>query len=459
MPSKKRIFYSICLISFTGSFLSTALNIAIPSMAADFGVMPDKLTWVVTVFLIASAAFLLPFGKISDIYGRRRTYMTALAGFGISTLLAAFAPVLPLLLVLRIIQGMFLAAIYVSYMPLLLTTTDETCQGRILGITVSLTYLGLSLGPVLGGILSQFAGWRCIFVVPALLTFAAHYMMRPVHEEWYAKGAPFVNIVSSALSVSGIVFFLWGLSSYETNRFFLWLGLILLVLFVFHESRSYHPLLPLFIFRNITFSMSNLAALIQYSATYAISFLLSLYLQVILGISPAVMGYGKKTTNRNPGGQMRKKKSEYATQLNEKQKVKFVYGILENQFHTYYEKASRMPGQTGVNLLVLVERRLDNVVYRLGFAKTRRDARQLVSHNHFTVNGKRVNIPSYQVIESSRSSVKFSKLLGEEAPVVLLPSWLERDKNALKGTVTKLPVREDIDVPIAEHLIVELYSK
>ena len=168
-----------------------------------------------------------------------------------------------------------------------------------------------------------------------------------------------------------------------------------------------------------------------------------------LGISPAVMGYGKKTTNRNPGGQMRKKKSEYATQLNEKQKVKFVYGILESQFHTYYEKASRMPGQTGVNLLVLVERRLDNVVYRLGFAKTRR------------------NIPSYQVkagdvievVESSRSSVKFSKLLGEEAPVVLLPSWLERDKNALKGTVTKLPVREDIDVPIAEHLIVELYSK
>ena len=106
-------------------------------------------------------------------------------------------------------------------------------------------------------------------------------------------------------------------------------------------------------------------------------------------------------------------------------------------------------------------------MFRLGFAKTRRDARQLVSHNHFTVNGKRVNIPSYQVkvgdvievIESSRSSAKFSGLLGEDAPVVLLPSWLERDKNALKGTVTKLPVREDIDVPIAEHLIVELYSK
>ena len=186
-----------------------------------------------------------------------------------------------------------------------------------------------------------------------------------------------------------------------------------------------------------------------------------------LGISPAVMGYGKKTTNRNPGGQMRKKKSEYATQLNEKQKVKFVYGILENQFHTYYEKASRMPGQTGVNLLVLVERRLDNVVYRLGFAKTRRDARQLVSHNHFTVNGKRVNIPSYQVKagdvievrESSRSSAKFAKLTGPEAPVVALPAWLNRETGSLKGVVAKLPERSDIDYEVAEHLIVELYSK
>ena len=186
-----------------------------------------------------------------------------------------------------------------------------------------------------------------------------------------------------------------------------------------------------------------------------------------LGISPAVMGYGKKTTNRNPGGQMRKKKSEYATQLNEKQKVKFVYGILENQFHTYYEKASRMPGQTGVNLLVLVERRLDNVVYRLGFAKTRRDARQLVSHAHFTVNGKKVNIPSYQikagdvieVRESSRSSAKFAKLTGPEAPVVALPSWLDREAGTLKGVVTKLPERSDIDYEVAEHLIVELYSK
>ena len=186
-----------------------------------------------------------------------------------------------------------------------------------------------------------------------------------------------------------------------------------------------------------------------------------------LGISPTVMGYSKKETNRNPGGQMRKKKSEYALQLQEKQKVKFVYGVMEKQFRMYYEKAARMSGKTGEDLLSLLERRLDNVVYRLGFAMTRREARQLVSHAHFTVNGVKVDIPSYlvkvgdviEVKDSSRSSVKFKRLLGEDAPVVLVPQWLEREKNALKGTVTRLPVREDIDLPIEEHLIVELYSK
>ena len=186
-----------------------------------------------------------------------------------------------------------------------------------------------------------------------------------------------------------------------------------------------------------------------------------------LGISPAAMGYDKKTTNRKPKANVRRKQSEYATQLQEKQKVKFVYGILEKQFHSYYEKAIRMPGETGENLLILVERRLDNVVYRLGFAMTRREARQLVNHGHFTVNGKKVNIPSYlvkvgdviEVREQSRQSVKFKRFVGEDAIIVNVPQWLDKEKNALKGTVTKMPAREDIDLPIEEHLIVELYSK
>ena len=186
-----------------------------------------------------------------------------------------------------------------------------------------------------------------------------------------------------------------------------------------------------------------------------------------LNLSPAAMGYSKKTTNRNQNGNMRKKKSEYALQLTEKQKVKFVYGILEKQFHMYYEKASRMQGKTGENLLVLCERRLDNVVYRLGFAQTRRQARQLATHGHFTVNGQRVDVPSYlikvgdviEVREKSRASVKFKRLLGEDAIAVNVPKWLDHAKNTLEGKVVALPVREDIDFPVEEHLIVELYSK
>lgn len=189
-----------------------------------------------------------------------------------------------------------------------------------------------------------------------------------------------------------------------------------------------------------------------------------------LDISPAVMGYTSKTkseTIRNPKGQMRRKQSEYARQLQEKQKVKFIYGILEKQFRAYYEKATKTPGITGENLLTTIERRLDNVVFRLGFAMTRREARQAVSHGHFTVNGRRVDIPSYlvsvgdviEVCEKSRSSVMFKRLLGEDAVFVTVPQWLEREKNTLKGKVTRLPVREDIDFPVEETLIVELYSK
>ena len=186
-----------------------------------------------------------------------------------------------------------------------------------------------------------------------------------------------------------------------------------------------------------------------------------------LGISPTVMGYSKKETNRNPGGQMRKKQSEYAQQLNEKQKVKFVYGIMEKQFRGYYEKAEKMAGKTGENLLVTIERRLDNVVYRLGFAMTRREARQLVTHGHFTVNGQRVDIPSFlvkvgdviEVREKSRSSVKFKRLLGEDAIQVNVPKWLDHAKNTLQGKVVAMPARDDIDFPVEEHLIVELYSK
>ena len=185
-----------------------------------------------------------------------------------------------------------------------------------------------------------------------------------------------------------------------------------------------------------------------------------------LGISPAEMGYAKKTTNRNPGGQMRKKKSEYGLQLAEKQKVKFIYGVLEKQFHSYYEKAERKQGVTGEILLQELERRLDNVAYRMGFANTRREARQLVGHGHFTVNGQRVDVPSYQVkpgdvvavCEKSRNSTKF-KTLVEELGKNPTPKWIEKEAGSFEAKIAAMPARDDIDYEVNEQLIVELYSK
>ena len=183
-----------------------------------------------------------------------------------------------------------------------------------------------------------------------------------------------------------------------------------------------------------------------------------------LGLSPAVLGYSK-STKRQPK-QSRRKQSEYGMQLNEKQKVKFIYGVLEKQFHAYYEKAERKQGITGEILLQELERRLDNVVFRMGFANTRREARQLVNHAHFTVNGKRVNIPSYQVkpgdvvavSEKSRSITKFKSLL-EENGKKACPKWIEKANDSFEGKIVAMPARDDIDYDVAEHLIVELYSK
>ena len=184
-----------------------------------------------------------------------------------------------------------------------------------------------------------------------------------------------------------------------------------------------------------------------------------------LGISPMVMGVSKES-KKNPGAQTRRKVSEYGTQLKEKQKLKFIYGVLEKPFRHYFELAEKMEGKAGDNLVTLCESRLDNVIYRMGYALTRREARQLVSHRHFTVNGKRVNIPSYRIQagdvvalrDKSKSSTKFKTLL-EKTNGRIVPLWLEMDKEQLSAKVARMPSIEDVDYEVAPHLIVELYSK
>ena len=183
-----------------------------------------------------------------------------------------------------------------------------------------------------------------------------------------------------------------------------------------------------------------------------------------LGLEPSYLGYDKKSNRTSARGG--KKVSEYGLQLREKQKAKFIYGVLEKPFRNYYEKADRMKGMTGENLMTLLESRLDNVVFRMGFARTRREARQIVDHKHVLVNGKCVNIPSYlikagdviEIKESAKSMQRYKDILDVTAGR-LVPEWIDADVENFKGTIKNLPTREMIDVPVDEMLIVELYSK
>ena len=183
-----------------------------------------------------------------------------------------------------------------------------------------------------------------------------------------------------------------------------------------------------------------------------------------LGMDPVYLGIGKKSNRQLK--RSNRKMSEYGLQLREKQKAKFIYGVLEKPFRNYFEKAQRQPGMTGPNLMILLESRLDNVVFRMGLARTRREARQIVDHKHVTVNGKQVNIPSYlvkagdviEIKEKCKGSQRYKDIL-EVTAGRLVPGWIEADQENLKATVKELPTRDEIDVPVDEMLIVELYSK
>ncbi len=183
-----------------------------------------------------------------------------------------------------------------------------------------------------------------------------------------------------------------------------------------------------------------------------------------LNLDPVYLGYDKKSNRTS--ARAGKKMSEYGLQLREKQKAKFIYGVLEKPFRNYYEKADRMKGLTGENLMIMLERRLDSIIFRMGFARTRREARQIVGHKHVLVNGKCINIPSYlikagdviEIREKSKSLQRYKDIV-EVTGGRLTPEWMDVDIDALKGTIKQLPTREMIDVPVNEMLIVELYSK
>jgi len=293
MKTTQRILWAICLTSFTGPFMASSINVAIPTMASEFQVPADQLSWIVTMFLLSTAATLLPCGKLADMWGRRRMYLTGVAAFGLTTLAAGLAPSLSWLIILRTLQGITLSAIFASYMPILLASHDPSEQGRVIGLSSATTYLGLSAGPFVGGILTQYVSWRAVFFFSVILLAVSYVLMASIKEEWYGSRDTGFDWWGSVLSGAGIFLFLYGLSAYHdslTAQILFWTGLVLLIAFIWHERRTSHAILPLEIFDNLTFSMSNVASLAHYSATYAVTFLVSFHLQLLLHLDASFTG-------------------------------------------------------------------------------------------------------------------------------------------------------------------------
>lgn len=289
----KKVFMSVLITSFFGPFMASSVNVAIPSMALEYGVNAENLTWVLTLFLLGAVAFLLPCGKLADIKGRRKIYQIGCIGVALSTLFCIFTSDLKTLLLFRFIQGVCMSMNFSTGMAMLIASNPPQKRGQIIGYSASCVYLGLSLGPVIGGALTEFLGWRTIFIFTAAGMSMSIYIMHFVKQEWYGNQKEKLDIPSSLLYALASSSVLYGLSDYVSHPLMKWLvvlGLVFGALFIARQKYTKYPLFTLNLFKNTIFAMSNLAALIHYSATFGISFVLSLYLQIIRGLDPLNAG-------------------------------------------------------------------------------------------------------------------------------------------------------------------------
>lgn len=296
MRRENKIFLSVLLTSFMGPFLGSSLNVAIPTMAKDFATSPAALSWLLSIYLMASVALLLPFGRAADLYGRRRMYACGTFLMAAFSAFAAFIPTLSMLLFLRALQGLSLGMVFASGMALLVEVSPKEQRGRVIGYSAAATYLGLSMGPPLGGLLTQLWGWQPIFLFAAGVVFIAACLAHSAREKserrkiFSREAFPYRE---SCYYTAASVCTLYGLTALTENffaRILFAFGLLFFLLFLRVERRASNPLAPLALFRDKVFLLSNLAALLNYCATYAVSFLLSLYLQVTRGMTP--MGAG-----------------------------------------------------------------------------------------------------------------------------------------------------------------------
>ncbi|WP_347488950.1 MFS transporter [Desulfoscipio sp. XC116] len=293
---KRHTLIAITMASFLTPFMSSAINLAIPSMGEHFNASAMHLSWVVTSYILASAAFLVPFGRLADIVGRKKIFNAGIISFTVFSLICGLATSVEMLIAFRVLQGIGSAMVFGTGMAILTSVFPPQERGKILGINVATVYTGLSLGPVLGGVLNHNLGWASIFYFNALIGLAVIIIsIARLKGEWAgAKGESF-DFTGAVLYSAGLIAFMYGISTITASAwsgYLLVAGLIILLIFIRHEMKTDYPVLNIKLFsRNVTFTFSNLAALINYSATFAVGFLLSLYLQLVLGYNSQQAGF------------------------------------------------------------------------------------------------------------------------------------------------------------------------
>ncbi|MGI6436186.1 MAG: MFS transporter [Syntrophomonadaceae bacterium] len=293
--AEKTTLYTVMTTSFMTTFMGSSINLALPAMGLEFGSSAILASWAITSYILASAIFLLPFGRLADMHGRRRFYRLGTILYTLFTLATAMADSMQMIIVFRLLQGLSSAMIFSTGMAILSSVYPPHKRGRALGYSVAVTYLGLTIGPVLGGMMNHYLGWRSIFYLTTLLGLGAVTAIQFwLRGEWAgARGEKF-DAAGSSLYMVGLLAFLYGLSSISDSQwspYLVLLGVILLVGFAAWELHIDHPILQVRLFKHNTgFAFSNLAAMINYSATYAVTFLLSVYLQVVRGYDSQAAG-------------------------------------------------------------------------------------------------------------------------------------------------------------------------
>ena len=283
------------LTAFLTTFSASCMNLSVPNMEGEFQVGAAAIGWVMTAYIIATAAMSIPFGKIADVKGRRRIMITGICGYTIASLVLVFVPTFPLLIIARVIQGTFASMLFATNNAILISVYPPEKKGQMLGISISATYIGLAAGPVLGGLINHYMGWRFIFLVTAILAFVAFILaIRGVPRIPVEDNHKKPDVWGNILFVAAIAITLYGLSNLSVMKFgwlILVIGLALGVLFVMQERRVDNPVVRISMFtKNKAFTFSNFAALLNYASTYAISYLISIYLQVVKGYDSQMAG-------------------------------------------------------------------------------------------------------------------------------------------------------------------------